>query len=133
LHLLLNLQLGKWHPREMPKTDELVQQQLMSAGNIEQWLLACSEVEALTGSPHGGGSLGTDIATQTLYEAYTGYTKNRGLRPDGLTRFGRLMTELFGPSRRLPKAENSKRTPAYSIPVAADVRKAVHRRLKTGA
>jgi hypothetical protein len=132
LHLLLNLKLGSWHPREVPKTEELVQQQIMSAGTVEQWLLACSEVDGLAGEPHGAGSLGTEITTKMLYEAYTGYTKTRGLRPESLTRFGRLMTELFGPSRRLSASRSAKRCPAYSIPDAAGVRAAVLQRLKTG-
>ncbi len=133
LHLLLALKLGDFHPRQVPKTDELVEQQIMSAGSIEQWLLACAEVEALAGVVHGTLGIGDDIATQTLYEAYTAYTKTRGLRPDSLTRFGRLMTELFGQSRRLPATQNPKRPPAYSIPDAHGLRAAVLQRLKTGS
>lgn len=133
LYFLLNLRLGNWHPREVPKTTELLQQQIMSAGTVEQWLLACSEVEGLAGTLYSGGPLNTDIATQTLYEAYTGYTKTRGLRPESLPRFGRLMTELFGPSRRLPAAHSPKRSPGYTIPDADGVRSAVLRRLKTAA
>ncbi len=132
LHLLLTLKLGDFHPRHVPKTNELIEQQIMSAGTIEQWLLACGEVEALAGSVYGTESPGTEITTQTLYETYTKYTKTRGLRPESLTRFGRLMTELFGQSRRLPAARNSKRPPAYSIPDAAALRAAVLLRLKTG-
>ena len=114
LHLLLNLKLGDWHPREMPKTDELVEQQIMSAGSVEQWLFACTEVDDVAGAANVG--LGRDVATQTLYEAYTVYTKTRGSRPESLTRFGRLMTELFGASRRLPACQSNKRPPGYSIP-----------------
>jgi hypothetical protein len=127
LHLLLHLKLGNWHPREVPKTEELVEQQIMSAG-----LLACSEVEGLAGAPYGGGSLGTEITTQVLYEAYTGYTKTR-VRPESLTRFGRLMTGLFGPSGRLSASQSAKRSPGYLIPAAAGVRAAVLQRLKTGS
>ena len=133
LHLLLALNLADFHPRQVPKTDELVEQQIMSAGSIEQWLLACAEVEALAGVVHGTLGIGDDIATQTLYEAYTGYTKTRGLRPDSLTRFGRLMTELFGQSHRLSATQNTKRSPAYSIPDAHGLRAAVLQRLKTGS
>jgi hypothetical protein len=133
LHLLLALKLGEFHPRQVPKTDELVEQQIMSAGSIEQWLLACAEVEALAGSMNGAGSIGTEVATQTLYEAYTGYTKTRGARPESLTRFGRLMTELFGQSRRLPATQNTKRPPGYFMPDADRLRAAVLRRLKAGS
>jgi hypothetical protein len=99
LHLLLSLKLGDFHPRQVPKTDELVEQQIMSAGSVEQWLL-CAEVEALAGSMNGAVSIGKDVATQMLYEAYTAYTKTRGARPESLTRFGRVMTGIFGQSRR---------------------------------
>jgi len=132
LHLLLNLNLGTFHPRQVPKTKELVEQQIMSAGTVEQWLLGCSEVEGVASAQYGPNSLGTEIATSELYAAYTGYTKTRGLRPQSLTRFGRLMTELFGPSRRLPASHYMKRSPGYSIPDAAGVRAAVLHRLKTG-
>jgi hypothetical protein len=132
LHFLLNLRLGKWHPREVPKTDELVQQQIMSAGSVDQWLLACCEVDGLAGSPYSGG-LNAEIATQTLYEAYAGHTRTLGSRVVPLPRFGRLMTELFGPSRRLSATQGTKRSPGYFVPDAAGVRSAVLRRLKTGS
>ncbi len=130
LNLLLNLKLGNWHPRDVPKTDELIEQQIMSAGTVEQWLLACSEVESLAGAPYGSG-LGTEIATQQLFEAYTAYTNTGGGRRELLTRFGRLLKELFGPSRRLPSSQNTKRPPGYFIPDPAGIRAAVFRRLKT--
>jgi hypothetical protein len=133
LHLLLALNLADFHPRQVPKTDELVEQQIMSAGSIEQWLLACAEVEALAGVVHGTLGIGDDIATQTLYDAYTAYTKTRGPRPEALTTFGRVMTALFGPPRRLPLAQSPTRLPAYSIPDANALRAAVLQRLKTGS
>jgi hypothetical protein len=133
LHLLLNLKLGSWHPRDVPKTEELVEQQIMSAGTVEQWLLACSEVDGLAGAPQVPASFGAEIATHVLYEAYTGYTKTRGSRPESLTRFGRLMTELFGPSRRLSTSQSAKRSPGYFIPDTASMRAAVLQRLKAGS
>ena len=47
LNLLLTLQLRNWHPREVPKTTELAQQQVLTAGSVEQWLLACVDVDAV--------------------------------------------------------------------------------------
>ncbi len=133
LHFLLSLKLGDFHPRQVPKTDELVEQQIMSAGSVEQWLPACAEVEALAGSMSGTGSIGADVATQMLYEAYTAYTKTRGARPESLTRFGRVMTELFGQSHRLPATQSTKRPPGYFMPDADRLRAAVLRRLKAGS
>lgn len=129
LHLLLSLKLGNWHPREAPKTDELVEQQIMSAGTVEQWLLACCEVDGLAGST-SAGHLGIEVATQTLFEAYTAYTSSGNARRESLTRFGRLLTELFGPSRRLSSSHGSTRPPGYLLPDASGIRAAVFKRLK---
>jgi hypothetical protein len=134
LHFLLNLRLGNWHPREVPKTNELIEQQIMSAGSVEQWLLACCEVDGLVGAPqYGSGSLNAEVSTQTLYEAYTGHTKARGLRTESLQRFGRIMTEMYGQSRRLRAAHGTNRPMGYCIPDAEGIRSAVLRRLKTGS
>jgi hypothetical protein len=60
LNLLLTLKLGDWHPRDVPKTAELAQQQVLSAGSTEQWLLACAEMEGVIGSgPTPAAQLGT--------------------------------------------------------------------------
>lgn len=63
LHLLLNLKLGDWHPRDLPKTEELALQQVLSAGTIEQWLLACADMEALIGGM-GTQDLDTTVSTR---------------------------------------------------------------------
>jgi hypothetical protein len=127
LHLLLNLQLGDWHPRQVPKTEELIDQQVMSAGSIEQWLLACTEIDAVAGIDT---ILGNDIATSALYRAYVEHTRSRSQRPETLTMFGKLLTKLFGPSKRLPGAQSSTRAPSYSIPGADGIRGAVLKHLK---
>jgi hypothetical protein len=67
LDLLLRLNLGSWHPRQVPKTDELVEQQVLSAGSVEQWLLACADLDTIaigTRTPcYSTSSLGSEIAT----------------------------------------------------------------------
>jgi hypothetical protein len=133
LNFLLSLRLGDWHPRAVPKTNELAQQQIMSAGSVEQWLLACCEIDGLLGATCGGG-LNAEVPTQTLYEAYSAHTKTRGLRPDTVQQFGRVITDLFGPSRRLPATQGStKRHPGYFIPDAKGMDAAVRQRLKTSS
>jgi hypothetical protein len=138
LDLLLRLNLGAWHPRQVPKTDELVEQQVLSAGSVEQWLLACADLDTIaigTRTPCSStSSLGSEIATQTLYDAYCEYANRRhGARIESLTVFGRLLTKMLGPSRRLPAAQSSgRRPPGYFVLDADALRNAVHTYLKTG-
>jgi len=132
LDLLLKLKLGDWHPREVPKTTELAEQQVLSAGSVEQWLLGCADIDSLAGTTdlQGTQDLGRDISTQILYHAYGEYTRRRAARPESLIVFGKLLSKLFGPSRRLPASQSGKRIPGYSIPDAAGVRRAVHGHIK---
>jgi hypothetical protein len=137
LDLLLSLKLGTWHPRQVPKTDELVEQQVLSAGSIEQWLLACADLDTIavgTRTPYSSPSnLGCEISTQTLYDAYCEYANRRsGTRVESLTAFGRLLTKMLGPSRRMPAQSSGRRPPGYFVPDSAALRLAVHGHLKTG-
>jgi hypothetical protein len=132
-NLLLMLKLGNWHPRDVPKTAELAQQQVLSAGSTEQWLLACAEMEGVIGiGPMPAAQLGTLVSTQELYGAYSDFTRRRSARVDGLPNFGRVLTKICGPSRRLPASRSPHRSPAYSIPGANQLTKLVHRHLKAG-
>jgi hypothetical protein len=133
LNLLLTLKLGDWHPREVPKTAELAQQQLLSAGSIEQWLLACAEMEGVIGNgPTPAAQLGTLVSTQELYGAYSDFTRRRNARVDGPPNFGRLLKKICGPSRRLPTTRSPHRAPGYSIPSAAQLSGLVHAHLRAG-
>ena len=111
---------------------KLVEQQLLSAGSVEQWLLGCAYIDSLAGTSDllGTQDLGRDISTQVLYHAYGEYTRRRGARPESLIMFGKLLSKLFGPSRRLPASQSGKRPFGYFIPDAAGVRRAVHGHLK---
>ena len=130
LNLLLTLNLGSWHPRKVPKTVELVE--VLSAGSVEQWLLGSVELDNLAGRTdlQGLQELGRDIPTQILFDAYSEYTRRRNARVETLVMFGKLLTKLFGPSRRLA-ASSGKRSVGYFIPDAAALRQAVHKYLKT--
>jgi len=133
LHLLLSLKLGNWHPREVPKTTELAQQQLLSAGSVEQWLLACAEMEALAGKTElSSAALGSVISTQELYEAYSAFTRRRGARRDATSSFGKVLTKICGRSQRLPANLSRHRSPGYLIPDASQLSQRVHHHLKTG-
>jgi Family of unknown function (DUF5906) len=133
LNFLLTLKLGNWHPREVPKTTELAQQQLLSAGSIEQWLLACAETDAVIGKADiSSAELGSTISTQELYEAYSDFIRRRGARPEGTSSFGKVLTKICGRSMRLPANLRGKRPPGYSVPDAIQLFKRVHSHLKIG-
>jgi len=133
LNLLLNLKLGDWHPRDVPKTAELAQQQVLSAGSTEQWLLACAEMEGVVGiGPAPVAQLGTLVSTQELYGAYSDFTRRRSARVDGLPNFGRVLTKICGPARRLPVSRSLQRSPGHSIPSAGQIVKLVHKHLRAG-
>lgn len=134
LGLLKSLKLGSWHPREVPKTNELVDQQILSAGSIHQWLLACADYDSVAGKPDQTApiqSLGCDISTAALYDAYCAYSKQRAARVESQVMFGRVLTAMFGAGRRLPAGRSGKRPMGYSIPKADAVRQAVLAELKT--
>jgi Family of unknown function (DUF5906) len=148
LNLLLSLKLGNWHPREVPKTAELVEQQVLSAGSVEEWLLACADLESIVNAdPYSGNTpLACDYATRTLYDAYCNYTRRRaGARVQPLVAFGKVLTKVLGPSRRLapaprppgappppPGAPPPSRPPGYHVPDAPALHHAVHKHLRTG-
>jgi len=131
LHLLLNLKLGTFHPRNVPKTAELAQQQYLSAPPIEQWLLACVESEYIVGHP-GVKQLGQYVETSTLHEAFCKHTAQRGARAESQQMFGRLMTAMFGPSRRASVSNGQSRAMGYDLPDADGIRVAVDKRLGIG-
>jgi hypothetical protein len=135
LDLLLRLRLGDWHPRQVPRTAELVEQQVLSAGSVEEWLLACADLHRIVGKPdeYCARSLGSDYSTLTLYDSYGEYTRRRpGARVQPLVAFGKVLTRILGPSRRLTVQASGTRPPGYPIPDAPTLHQAVHKYLKTG-
>jgi Family of unknown function (DUF5906) len=104
LDYLQKLALGNWHPRQILKTAETVEQQRMSGDSISQWAQACIEADAIIGDWQG--DLRRWSASKHLREAYHGYCKQRGVRPVNDEVFGKACTEMFG-SRRRNQAETS--------------------------
>jgi hypothetical protein len=134
LQFLLSVRLADWHPREVPKTVELATQQELSAGSVQQWLLACAEFECVVGAEgRHEEPLGTQTPTQRLYRHYCGFTKTRGgVRAEPVNTFGRVLTAVCGPSTRLPTSVDTARSPGYHMPAAMALRTQVHRHLKMG-
>jgi hypothetical protein len=120
LNFLQNIRLGSWHPRQMPKTNELFTQQLMSANTVIQWLLACSDANQII---HEDKDLGSHIATEYLYSSYNKHIGSSRLRVFSTTSFGKEMSKLFGPSKKGPTAKNRKR--GYDIPDADKIRELI--------
>jgi hypothetical protein len=80
LDFLLNLQLGDWHPREILKTKETLEQQRMSGDSISQWSQACVDADAIIGNEFTQPPLGQRIAFDDLRKAYSGYCRQQGVR-----------------------------------------------------
>lgn len=128
LDFLQGLKLGQWHPRQIIRTAETIEQQRMSSDSVSQWAQACIEADEIVGMPptqHGLQltlDFGTAHSTKTLHDAYRGYCKQSGLRPMSQEAFGKACTEMFGPRKRLKALAsngvgNSKRRPwGYHVP-----------------
>ena len=117
LFLLQNLQLGDWHPREILKTTEAIEQQRMSGDSVSQWSQACINADAIVGDPQGGShDLGRRISSKSLRDAYGGYCRQHGLRPANEEVFGKACTQMFGPRTRVPSSNTQRRPWGYDVP-----------------
>lgn len=110
MHLLLNVELGDWHPRQKPPTTEGYEEMRMSSDTVLQWLQACVNADAVKLERDGmfkrAIGLGSEhkptwIATEYLRESYLASCKQQwGRYPVNETVFGKTLTEIFGPSYR---------------------------------
>jgi hypothetical protein len=140
LYFLQNLTLGKWHPREILKTDETTEQQRMSGDSVSQWSQACIEADEIIGAerasygPDMTLDLGATHSTSLLRKAYTGFCRQNSLRPVSIEGFGTACVAVFGPRKRLPtqnnSISNSKSRPwGYPVPDGAEWQEKVDARL----
>jgi Family of unknown function (DUF5906) len=132
LYLLLNAPIRDWHPRQIIKTEEAIEEQRMSADSISQWTQECIDDDgiSLDRGPYGVTrrfQLGTWVATEYLYDSYTSACRQRGLRPKGREEFGKACTQMFGPAKRPNKPDEEtdrgqahlgwdRRPRGYSVP-----------------
>ena len=125
LYFLQNVKLGEWHPRQILKTAEAIEQQRMTGDNMCQWSQACiyaDEIVPLRQGPYGLEQtyhLGTSISTEVLKNAYTGYCRQHGQRAANEEVFGKACAEMFGPRKRLKaqdKSANARRPWGYDVP-----------------
>ena len=125
LYFLQNVKLGEWHPRQILKTAEAIEQQRMTGDNMCQWSQACiyaDEIVPLRQGPYGLEQtyhLGMSISTEVLKNAYTGYCRQHGQRAANEEVFGKACAEMFGPRKRLKaqdKSANARRPWGYDVP-----------------
>lgn len=118
LYLLKNLRLGDWHPREILKTTETIEQQRMSGDSISQWSQACINADGIVGDPQRGVTLdlGQRTSSQVLRETYGGYCGQHRLRPVNEELFGKACTKMFGPRVRVTLAGAKRRPWGYDVP-----------------
>lgn len=105
LYLLQNLKLGDWHPRQILKTSETIEQQRMSGDSVTQWAQACIDADFIVGAELKfkvkAFSLGQAIPSETLRTAYTGFCREHRISAMNKTNFGKACAAMFGPRKRL--------------------------------
>lgn len=121
LHDLLRLDLTKFHPRDVPATDALREQQRRSADSIADWITDCVTVgEIVPPSLTGGGSFGFNqqLPFKTLYDAYLTFCKDRGKRPESAKALGTAF-------KKMGLVRSASNNPAqWTIPSAAALQSA---------
>ncbi len=120
-----------WHPRQLPKTNEAVEQQRFSADSISQWAQACIDADAIVGHPIlGSQPLGQLYPSNGLYDAYKNYCKHH---PASNVVFGKALTQMFGaPTRQNVGGSGNGRPRTYRVPDADSWQAALDRRLGIG-
>ena len=163
LHFLLNLELPvDWHPRQIIHTTEVVEHQIAGMEVTQKWLLDGCDNERLAGdlsrsglhgpaydyiAPDGawGWKLERNVdsipldsyaLTTTLFTMLLGWahsTRERNFDATNSRAFGRKLTEILGPHKRLTVELQErgklikKQLWAYKIPSADDLREQIYK------
>jgi hypothetical protein len=126
LWLLQSLRLEDWHPRQLTKTEESVEQQRHSGDSVAQWSQACIDADAIIGAPlRVGEKLAQYLSTEVLREAYAGYCQQQGVRAVGSGSFGKALRVMFGPRQRSQVDGTGKRPWGYFVQAGDDWQKAL--------
>lgn len=121
LWLLQNLQLKKWHPRQLPKTVDTVAQQRMSSDSVARWIQSCIDDDSIVGDPQNATyHLGTTISSESLRRAYANYCSQQKIFSVPENVFGKALTSMFGPPVRLAATAGTSRRPRAFRIVDAD-------------
>jgi hypothetical protein len=128
LNFLLNLNLAGWHPRQLERTNELFDQQIMSASWTKQWLLASAEQGAFAGG-FGASKLGADNQVDKLYSVYCDWMKPSARKPETLQAFRKEVACVLGGKPIRPRGAGGARSRQRHFPDGANLRRMVLRSL----
>jgi len=135
LALLLNLELGDFHPRALVKTEEALDQQRMSGDSVCQWSQACIDADEIIGPigysmpPRSG--LDCDCSFEELRQSYSWYCQQHKLHPATTSTLGKAVAGMFGSRKRL-SAAGSNRPWGYHVPGGDKWQERLDQRLGVG-
>ena len=102
LGLLRRLAIGDWHPRQLHRTEEQEEQELMSVDSVTQWLMHCAEIDGVEtvskrSKTFSKLELGHGWHTATLHDAYVYYSRETGSHyPVTLNQFTTRLKRILG-------------------------------------
>jgi hypothetical protein len=103
LHDLLHRDIGNFEVRDIPETEELNEQKLLSLSSIERWWLAVLERGFLYRSRHGApwfGEWHDFYTTSLLLHSYRQwFEENRPFDRKSREQLGRFLTRWYSPAR----------------------------------
>jgi hypothetical protein len=128
LRLLLDLDFGQWSPRQLEKTNELFEQQIMSASWTKQWLLTSAEQDEFVGGTMAS-KLGANYQVDKLYRCYCDWMKSAARTPDSLPQFRKEVTSVLGGKASRPRSASGPRLRQRYFPSGTKLRRMVLRSL----
>jgi hypothetical protein len=103
LHDLLSLDLGDFHPRAVPDTDELAEQKIHSLNSLQRWWMAVLDRGFVWRSRYGHQeflSWSEFVSTELLNQSYRQWcTDNRVAHPEHREALGMFMSTFYKPER----------------------------------
>jgi phage/plasmid-associated DNA primase len=126
LHDLLRVNLTMFHPREVPATEALIEQQRRSADSITQWITDGVATGAIVRSfiPLDGGEGGFNVSLpfKQLYEEYKDWCRQSARRPESARLLGTAFKQMG------LKRSRSNNPAKWTIPSAAKLQAACDKR-----
>lgn len=131
LHSLLNRDISNFNHREVPKTEELVNQQRLSLGSIDEWISECCDADTLLPGipgedehlPLDGWYLNADIQNN-----YVNWCRQRGKHVETQIALGKRLNILGCIPQKEPgkyRNRNGKR-----FPEASDIQETLDKLIK---
>lgn len=121
--------ISAFDPRDFPRTQARVNQQLASLEPINEWLYEFAELGLLTACP--GQQVPADgwpdkVVKSEFYGAYCRWRKDHQKRgsPEGLAHFTSALRSFGFRAIKMPMKFDKNRPPAYSVPTLVGLRRA---------